>query len=158
MYGKVIKKVHGPYTSSTDGRQRVIIVFDDLTKKTVSYPKFLIEQDLGRELDPDLETIDHIDGNFLNNNKSNLRIIPRSKHCKEDAIHLELIEIECVLCGIKAKRDCNDLKWAKTQGKAGPFCGKSCAGKYGAYMQNGYMEKLGNTYEDVRRYYKLIKS
>jgi hypothetical protein len=61
MYGKEIKKVHGPYTRQQDGRQHVVVVFVDLSKKTISYPKYLMEQKLGRELDPDLETIDHID-------------------------------------------------------------------------------------------------
>lgn len=146
MYGKTIKKVHGPYTSEKDGRQRVVIVFEDLSKKTVSYPKYLLEQELGRELDPDLETVDHIDTNFLNNERSNLRIIPRSKHCKEDAIHVELVEIECALCGMKAKKKGKDLLNNKKQGKAGPFCGRSCAGKYNSYVQYGYLEKFGNTY------------
>ena len=98
IYGKEIKKVHGPYERE-DGRFHVVIVFVDNTKKTVSYPKYLMEQKLGRELDPDLETIDHIDTNFLNNDPDNLRIIARPKHCKEDTIHVELVEIECALCG-----------------------------------------------------------
>ena len=156
IYNKEIQKVHGPYKRK-DGREHVVIVFIDNTKKTVSYPKYLVEQKLERELDPNLETVDHIDGNFLNNDPSNIRIIPRSKHASEDHVRVELVEIECVLCGRKNKRQGTQLLHAKTQGKAGPFCGKSCAGLYGAYVQNGYMEKLGNSYEDIRNYYKIEK-
>jgi hypothetical protein len=61
------------------------------------------------------------------------------------------------LCGKKAIKDPNDLKHNKLMGKAGPFCGRSCAGLYGAYVQNGYMDKIGNTYEDIRKYYQLNK-
>lgn len=156
IYDKEIKKVHGPYKRS-DGREHVVIVFIDLSKKTVSYPKFLMEQKLGRQLDQDEETIDHIDGNFLNNDFSNLRIISRKEHCSDDATRVELIEITCALCGEKTKKRPGTLTHSKKLGKAGPFCGKSCAGKYGAYVQNGYLEKFGNTYEDVRIYYKIQK-
>ena len=157
MYGKEIKKVHGPYTRKQDGRQHVVVVFVDLSKKTISYPKYLMEQKLGRELDPDLETIDHVDRNFTNNDPSNLRIIPRKQHCAEDATYVEMVEIECALCGQKATKDPNDLKHNKEQGKAGPFCSRSCAGYYSRYVQLGLMEKLGNTYEDIRKYYQLNK-
>jgi hypothetical protein len=157
MYGKEIKKVHGPYTRKQDGRQHVVIVFMDLSKKTVSYPKYLMEQKLGRELDPDLETVDHIDRDFTNNDPLNLRVIEREKHCKEDAIHVEDVEIMCVLCGRKAFKQAHNLQGNKIQGKAGPFCSRSCSGLYGAYVQNEYMDKLGNTYEDIRKYYKLNK-
>lgn len=156
IYGKTIKKVHGPY-NRYDGRKHVVIVFEDLSKRTVSYPKYLMEQHLGRILDPDLETIDHIDRDYTNDNLDNLRIVERSKHCKEDAVHVELVEFTCALCGCIGRQAGRNLKHNKKLGKAGPFCGKSCAGKYGAYVQNGYLEKFGNTYEDVRKYYYLIK-
>lgn len=135
-----IKKVHGPYTRK-DRRKHVVIVFEDNSKRTVSYPKFLMEQHIGRELDPVKETIDHIDGDFTNDDLDNLRIIDRSTHAKEDAKYAKLITITCVWCGKKAKKKGNKLRHNSKQGKAGPFCGKSCAGKYGKAVQLGQIEK-----------------
>ncbi len=156
IYGKEIKKVHGPYKRD-DGRKHVVVVFIDDTKKTVSYPKYLMEQYLGRELDPNLETIDHIDRDFTNDSLENLQIKERVEHVKEDILRVELVEIECPICLRKVNKKAHTLQHNKKLGKAGPFCGKSCAGVYGAYVQNGYMEKLGNTYEDIRKYYKREK-
>jgi len=42
-------KVYGPYTRK-DGRQHVIL-YENGTRKTVSYPKYLLETKLGRPLD-----------------------------------------------------------------------------------------------------------
>ena len=61
-------KLYGPYSNSADGRLRCMIVFPNKKRKTISYPKYLMEVHLGRYLDID-ETIDHIDGNFLNNDR-----------------------------------------------------------------------------------------
>lgn len=134
-------RVYGPYKRK-DGRSHVIVYYDDGdhpttgSRRTVSYPKFLVEQHLGRKLDPDAETVDHIDGDFTNNDLSNLRIIPRSQHASEDARRANDVEVVCVWCGksfvVPGRRvGHRHLK------KAGPFCTKSCSGKYGAAIQNG---------------------
>ena len=54
-----------------DGRTRAYI---KETKKVVSYPRLLMEEKLGRELNPD-EQIHHIDENPLNNDINNLEIM-----------------------------------------------------------------------------------
>jgi len=74
-----MKKIYGPYTAK-DGRTR-IVVYDTKTqeKKTVSYPKFLVEQKIGRKLTSQ-EVVHHKDGNPLNNITSNLQVAKRSKH------------------------------------------------------------------------------
>ena len=56
------KKVYGPYRKS-DGRQ-IVIIKDINGTRTVSFPKYIMEEHLGRELHPDKETVDHIDFNF----------------------------------------------------------------------------------------------
>ena len=76
-------KVYGPYTRP-DGRQHVILIFEDGQRRTVSYPKYLMEQKLGRELDPDLETINHKNGDFTDNRWENLEILSRVDHAHLD--------------------------------------------------------------------------
>lgn len=126
-------RVYGPYLRK-DGRQHVIVITGS-NRRTVSYPKFLMEQKLGRQLDPDLETVDHIDGDFTNNNFSNLRIISRSQHTKEDAVRAVSITQACVWCGCTLRRQRRHVNQNATAGKAGPFC-RPCAGKYGTDIQN----------------------
>lgn len=74
--GRIMRKdVYGPYQGK-DGRFRVIV-----NGVTVSYPKYLIEQNLGRKLDKD-ETVHHIDGDPANNSLDNLQVINRIEHNK----------------------------------------------------------------------------
>lgn len=128
-------RVYGPYYRK-DGRQHVILVDDEGKKRTVSYPKFLMEQHIGRKLSP-TETVDHIDRDFKNNNLANLRIVDRATHGKEDAKRVKLTPFICVWCGKNAERKANQLHHNANLLKAGPFCSKTCSGKYGAALQNG---------------------
>lgn len=63
-----------------DGRLRVYV---RETGKTISYPRYLIEQELGRKLLPG-EDVHHIDEDPLNNELSNLKVMSHSEHA---AIH-----------------------------------------------------------------------
>jgi hypothetical protein len=128
-------KIYGPY--SRKDRRIVVIHYDDGTKSTMQYAKFLMEQHLGRKLNPDKETIDHVDGNAFNDDLSNLQILPRSEHSKLDAKRVQIIKFVCVLCNNIGFRKANQLNHNANLGKAGPFCSKQCAGKYGASVQNG---------------------
>ena len=77
-------KVYGPYTRA-DGRKHVIL-YDPVTKsrRTKSYPKYLMEQHLGKELTED-ETVDHIDADFTNDDLNNLQILSRSANAKKSS-------------------------------------------------------------------------
>lgn len=131
-------KIYGPYTRK-DGRQHIVIVYPDGIKKTVSYPKYLVELDLGRYLEKD-EMIDHINGDVLDNNKENLRIIKRSDHISLDVKRYKEKSFTCPLCKGKFKLSGRVLYGAminRERGKAGPFCSKSCAGRYSQGVQAG---------------------
>jgi hypothetical protein len=54
--------------------------------KTVYMHRFIMEHHLGRKLDSK-EEIDHIDGNGLNNQLSNLRIVNRSQNMSNQRLH-----------------------------------------------------------------------
>jgi hypothetical protein len=131
-------KIYGPYLR-IDGRQHVIVI-DLITKKktTVSYPKYLIEIKLGRKLNIN-ETIDHKDGDITNNSYDNLQILNRNDHIKMDILRNKETEFICPTCKIKfklsGKRLSEAINRSNNQGKAGPFCCRSCAGKYGTDIQ-----------------------
>lgn len=91
-------KVYGPYTRK-DGRQIVVLKEPGVeNRRTVSYPKYIVECKIGRYLSED-ETVDHIDGDFLNNDYSNLRIIPRSEHCRSHVYRKVKQKRVCPVCG-----------------------------------------------------------
>lgn len=130
-------KVYGPYIRKDDRMHVVLIKHDDenhiISRKTVSYPKYLVEVYTGKYLEPD-ETIDHIDGNFHNNELSNLRVVPRKEHCKSHTSSRQEIIKKCVICG----------KGFKTTDNRRITCGsKVCVGK--CTHINGYNK--GNSFK-----------
>lgn len=139
-------KTYGPYDNSKDGRLRCVVVFPDGKRKTISYPKYLVEVHLGRYLDAN-ETIDHIDGNFLNNNIENLRVIDRTQHAIEDAVRNKNVTVKCKYCGKEftiegSKLHCRNRK---DRHQSGYFCSRQCSGKYGSEIQHGL---INHTTED----------
>lgn len=136
--GGIGMKVYGPYTRK-DGRQHVII-YENGKKKTVSYPKYLLEQKLGRPLIGD-ETCDHIDGDYTNNCLENLQVLSRGDNAAK-AMALRPAEKgyfvcpECNASFYKSMRDVRGNQIAKQ--KAGPFCSKKCAGKYGQRLNKTF--------------------
>lgn len=136
-----VRKVHGPYKRK-DGRSHVIIVYDSGIKRTVSYPKFLAEVAIGRELDRDTETVDHVDGDFTNNSWSNIRIVSRKQHASDDALILKKHLVKCVWCGKLVRKNPRQLNHAAKLNKSGPFCSRECVGIYGAELQNGRCQPI----------------
>jgi len=133
-------RIYGPYTRR-DGRKHIVKIYhnkDGSIKKrvTVSYPKFLVERMLGRKLKEN-ETVDHIDGNFKNDRPSNLRVINNREHARQDSPKSIPKLITCVWCDKKIKKERGQLRHNSKLEKAGPFCGRSCAGKYGKSIQMG---------------------
>jgi transcription elongation factor Elf1 len=127
-----------------DGRYRIFVKHTDGSKTVMSYPKYLIEVHLGRYLTDD-ETVDHIDVNPLNNDISNLRVMTRACHSSIHSVRLTPTQFVCPICNKEFVLEGARLSYCiqnRNRGKAGPFCSKSCAGKYGAYVQSGIMPVL----------------
>lgn len=135
-------KVHGPYKRKTDGRQIIIIVENNGKRRTVSYPKWIMELQLGRQLDPNLETIDHIDSNFDNNDLSNLRVVPRNEHSGDDTRRVKLVKFTCAWCDKEFERSPRLVRDKAKKNKAGPFCSRKCAGKYSRMLQLKLIDKM----------------
>jgi hypothetical protein len=147
------EKVYGPY-ARPDGRKIVIVLDDNGTRRTVSYPKYLVEQSLGRHLDPDSETIDHIDGNFDNNDVNNLRIVPRNEHSGDDTRRAKTVKFNCAWCGNEFERSPRLIRDKAKKNNAGPFCSRRCAGKYSRKLQLKLIEKLSPQQHIETEYYK----
>ena len=75
--------------------------------------------------------VHHINENKLDNRLENLEAVTRSNHIN---IHKKSVEYQKCICPWCNKEFVASVRRVKgnqrNQGKAGPFCGKSCAGKY----------------------------
>jgi len=134
----------GPYTRKTDNRTFITLRKPDGKHTTVSYPKFLMEQQLGRYLTND-ETVDHIDGNVQNNDLHNLRVLSHKEHAANDTWRNRAMKFSCPICFgefVLAHTRLSRALSERKRNKAGPFCSKHCSGVYGAELQNRKREKL----------------
>ena len=76
--------VYGPYKRK-DGRS-IVIHYDDVlgTTRTQSYPRYLMEQHLGRELES-WEQVDHINDDPTDNRIENLKLVEEVEHLSNHA-------------------------------------------------------------------------
>jgi len=134
-----IKSMYGPYIRK-DGRTMLSGKTIDNKSFSISYPKFLIENKLNKRLGYN-DTIDHIDGNPLNNDLNNLRVIDRKSHAFNDVkrLYKPLLKVICEYCG-KEFEIKNKLSHSNRR-HSGYFCSKSCSGKYGSEIQKGLRTK-----------------
>ena len=131
-------RILGPHIRP-NGRKFVEIIYPDGKRKGMSWPKFVMENRIGRYLTKD-ETVDHINGDFLDNRPKNLRVMERAQHAKEDIRRLKPQEFECPECKKQFTRSGKRLSWAisgRKRGYAGPFCGLSCAAKDSNKVKRG---------------------
>lgn len=83
--------IYGPYTRK-DGRKHIILRAKGSgkgglgTNITYSYPKWLLEQKIGRKLSSK-ETCDHIDNNFTNDSLDNLQVLTRGENNLKASIY-----------------------------------------------------------------------
>lgn len=123
---KNIKKVFGPYGHKKTRRRIVIVQFLDGTKKSMSSARYVLSKLRGSWLKPE-ETADHIDGNFENDDPTNLQILSMADNIRKSVIPKKMFSFDCPVCKNKATKELRNVKHNKKQGKAGPFCGKACS-------------------------------
>lgn len=135
-------KILGPYLRRKDNRYIVIIVDSENNRHTVSYPKYLMECKLNRKLGS-YEIVHHIDGNPLNNNINNLKVLFRGQHSKLHSKTNKDIIVKCFYCKKEFIIKGNTLhyRFRKDRQHVGYFCSRRCSGLY-ATKQN--IEKLNN--------------
>ncbi len=124
-------KMYGPYVGP-DGRKRIQIVHDDGRHQIKSYPKYLLEQKIGRELEGD-ETCDHIDEDFTNDDPNNLQVLTRIQNATKAMLFrpVEMYSFNCPVCKTYTSKPMSQVRHNWNLGKSGPVCSKSCAGLVG---------------------------
>jgi hypothetical protein len=149
-------KIFGPYFQGEKGKSRqfVILIDKDGVRRTCSYPKFIMECHLGRKLDPDLETIEHKNTDYFDNSEDNLMIVDRVSHSKMDTRRVKLIDLTCPVCGNSFKRSPRILRDKARKKSPGPFCSKSCSGRYTQLVKNKKIKKVKTQKGVKSEYYK----
>lgn len=121
--------LYGPYQRK-DGRFHVIKLFVDGSRKTQSYPRYLMEQHLGRELTEE-EQVDHINNDKLDNRLENLQLLTLQQNVHKSKKPPEKEQHTCPQCGKQFLALSRYVRHNQgTYKRAGPFCSKSCAGKH----------------------------
>lgn len=120
-------KVYGPFDCK-DGRKRVTIHYDDGSKRTITYAKWLVEQSIGRQIDSK-NHVHHKDGDFTNDTLSNLEVLNGSQHIINHRIGRPMVTLTCKECGKVFQREARRERANRKQGKRGPYCSRSCVGK-----------------------------
>lgn len=146
------------YKRRDDGRWVAYCVDNMGSPHIISYPRILMEEKLGRPLEPD-EDVHHIDGNVDNNDINNLEILKHGEHQRAHSIkYVDTIE-SCMICGasfvMTAKqwsRLFADLSRSDRKSRI-LTCSKSCAGKAssGAYT---YLYQLNDRLIEVESLWK----
>lgn len=67
-------------------------------RTTMSWARYVMSCHLGRELDKNIETVDHIDGDKLNDSLDNLQLLTRADNVRKSKKTLTLIELICPVC------------------------------------------------------------
>ena len=128
----------GPYLRK-DGRKHIVLWNKDVGRKTISYPKALMECHLKRKLEDD-ETVDHKDEDFTNDDFSNLRVITRSVNSSRSAIKRFPIFGNCLMCNFEFELSREQIS-KRAKNFIGPFCSRKCSGQY----------RKANAIKDVER-------
>lgn len=149
MYYDKVSKIY----IRKDGRRQVD-AYHDGKKTSTLYSRYLMEQELGRELTFD-ETVDHLNRDKADDRIENLRVVSRSQHSIDDSIRVRDVSVECVWCGYYFTILGNKVR-QRLRGKAGPFCSRSCSGKYGKSVQINRVKMPPQ--EHKREYFFLDKN
>ena len=152
-------KVHGPYLDNRQQRRIVILVWEDGTKKTTSYARWLMQNHLGREL-LRTEHVDHIDGDPLHDEISNYQLLTSAENNRKSNLGrpspLKGIErgwthgtiygwlkkgCECTVCDL-AKKEWNqrrsDQRRSVSGAQRGPYLPRSTESAHGTLRRYKY--------------------
>lgn len=115
-----------------DGYLACTAYYSDGTRRTIHQHRELVEQALGRPI-RDGYVVHHKDGTRANNALDNLEEKLEADHLREHRPAPEVDDATCPMCEqpfqVLARQVRNNQK---KQGRPGPFCGRTCAGRFNA--------------------------
>jgi len=116
-----------------EGYNAATVKYDDGSKRTVYQHREIKEKELGRKLNSK-EHVHHKNGNRKDNHPKNLEVVSFSGHIKKHR-KIEWTTVVCLECENKFKKMAKDERRRIRTKRNGPFCGKSCTGKWGRKEQ-----------------------
>jgi len=123
--------VYGPYESGSKPGRFFVIHYENGVGRTQSYPRYLMEQHLGRKLES-WEHVDHRNEDFRDNRIDNLQILTQDENLSKSKRPTSWKNFICPICGSNFYREYKRYKTNQLLYKGrGPFCSKRCAGKAG---------------------------
>lgn len=123
------KRRYGPYPTAS-GHLFWVDKHEDGSRRSVWVHREMMEHHLGRQLTDD-EVVHHKNEQPSDNRIENFEIKTRADHTRDHQPPAELLEIICPQCGSTAFVEAARIRHNQgKQLKAGPFCSKSCAGKW----------------------------
>lgn len=126
-------KVYGPYKGQK-GRKHVILIYDDGSRKTISYAKFIWESVNGTI--PTGYEVDHINNDLTDDRIENLQLLSKSDNIRKAKKPVKVYKGVCSVCNTEFERNLCQVERNLRKTRAGPFCSRSCAGYYNAMMQH----------------------
>jgi hypothetical protein len=122
-------KEYGPYTTK-DGYLFICRKYKNGKRRSLYIHRLVMREKLGRDLERN-EIVHHIDGDKQNNAPDNLELTNVSEHAKIHKKPARYRKVICQECSTEfSVLESRVLYNQEKKGKAGPFCGKSCTGKY----------------------------
>jgi hypothetical protein len=121
-------RIYGPYGK----RRKIIVLVSPGHRTTMSYARYLMSLNLGRELTPE-EEVDHIDNDCTNDAIENLQILtPKQNSDKENATRTrDLVTLTCPECDVEFTRDRRNTNLrSKPRSTSPSCCSRSCASSY----------------------------
>ena len=144
-------RVYGPY-SRKDGRKHVILIYATGRRRTVSYPRWILEQQTGSLIPKGID-VHHTNEDYTDNSLENLELKSHVVHTRDHSAYPSTkLSVICVLCKKASVKEARNVRWNQySRGSAGPFCSSRCSGKWSRAEQikKGLTNTRRDTYASV---------